>query len=256
MLLDGAMGTSLHALGWPRAKPTVLANLEAPELVTAVHQGHLKAGARVLCTNTFSALMLSGPRMERAVRAGATLAQAAAGKQAKVAGSLAAFGLAVGDPQLRLVLQILIECGVDLAVLETANQVSDAHAAVTLHSALLHAVPLVVSASTTDGSHADRERVKSVIAAVQAAGHPGLEAGLNCGRGPHEALRFYNLGPKPVRWLKPSTGVGTGRVGPDVMAAFVRAASLEGCRFLGGCCGTDAETLMAMGAALVGKASR
>ena len=38
VLLDGAMGSALQARGWPTTKPTVLANLEAPELVEKVHR--------------------------------------------------------------------------------------------------------------------------------------------------------------------------------------------------------------------------
>ena len=48
VLLDGAMGSALRELGWPRDRPSVLANLEHPEQVRDVHEAHLAAGARVL----------------------------------------------------------------------------------------------------------------------------------------------------------------------------------------------------------------
>ena len=81
VLLDGAIGTALRSLGWPVSEPTVLANLRAPALVSAVHTGYRLAGCRVLHTNTFGALLgnIDTPELRHsAVREGARLARAAA----------------------------------------------------------------------------------------------------------------------------------------------------------------------------------
>ena len=77
-----------------------------------------------------------------------------------------------------------------------------------------------------------------------------MELGLNCCRGPSEALRLaLSLRPMP-RWIKPSTGSPDDPVDEHVMAAFARAARLRGVRFIGGCCGTTAGTLGTMAGAL------
>ncbi len=46
VLLDGAMGTALRALGWPVSEPTVLANLDARESL-ALQAAGLGAGRRL-----------------------------------------------------------------------------------------------------------------------------------------------------------------------------------------------------------------
>ncbi len=250
VLLDGAMGSALRDAGWETRRPTVLANLDAPELVGGVHRAHRAAGARVLATNTFSALLVSDRRGPSAVREGVRIARREAGRAARVAGTVAAFGLAVDDPQLEEVVGILVEEGVDLLVFETCNKVEDAAHALGLRRRLAPRLPAVVCASTTDGSREDWQRVREVVACVQGAGEPQAEAGLNCCRGPYDALRIA-LSCEPVlRWVKPSTGLPGDRVADDVMAAFAITARRGDARFIGGCCGTTSRTLGAMGRAL------
>lgn len=250
VLLDGALGTGLRARGWPADEPTVLANLEAPEQVLDVHREHLRAGAAVLGTNSFSALMVGDARCAEAVRGAVRLAREVAGDTARVAGSLAAFGLAGGDPQLREVVSILVGEGVDLLVFETCHRPLDAAAALELQADLAPRLPTVICASTTSGDHADEQAVRDVLQLVRSQGDARVEAGLNCCRGPHDALRQALATSPPVAWVKPSTGLPGDRAGPDVMAAFARAARLRGVRYVGGCCGTDGTILQEMAGAL------
>jgi homocysteine S-methyltransferase len=250
VLLDGATGSCLRQQGWPATAPTIMANLEAPELVERVHRSHRDAGAQVLSTNTFSALMLDDGRCRKAVKLGANLARRAAGPKVKVAGTVAAFGLAVEDGQLREVVATLADQGVDLLVFETCNKLRDAVQALILRDEVAPHLPAVICVSTTDGGKADRDRVRTIIDFVHAAGDPQVDVGLNCCRGPHDALRVA-LSTRPVlRWVKPSTGLPGDQVDAHVMAAFARAAHLNQVRFIGGCCGTTPETLAEMGRAL------
>lgn len=250
VLLDGAMGSCLRQNGWPADLPTVAANLQAPELVERLHAAHRAAGARILTTNTFSALMLEGSQCLTAVRTGVQLARRAAGAHARVAGSVAAFGLAVDDPQLRDVVHLLADEGVDLLVFETCNKLRDAVQALILRDQVASHLPAVICASTTTGDKADRDRVRAVVSFVQAAGDPQVEVGLNCCRGPHDALRIALAAQPVLRWVKPSTGPRGDQCDEGIMAAFARAARLNRVRFVGGCCGTSPETLAAMGSAL------
>lgn len=250
VLLDGAMGTALRERGWDRRLASVLANLDAPEDVLAIHRAHRQAGARVLTTNTFSALMVGEQRSAEAVRTGVGLARSAAAGQALVAGCVAAFGLSVGDPQLEVTVRLLVEEGVDLLVFETCNTLGDARAALQLKAALAPRLPVVICASSTDGGHDDRKRVTAILTAVRRLDDASVEVGLNCCRGPHDALVLSLATSPPVRWVKPSIGVADDRVDDNIMAAFARAARMRGARFVGACCGSSAATLSAMGSAM------
>jgi len=255
VLLDGAVGTALRSLGWPVSEPTVLANLEAPALVSALHAGYRTAGARVLHTNTFGALLgaTASPELRlSAVREGARLARKAATGGTLVAGSLGAYDLAFHGQRLRDVVAVLVDEGVDLLVFETCNQVSDAGVALQLRADCAPHLPLVVCASTTDGSASDRGHVEETLTLLRSSGED-VELGMNCCRGPHELFKVALAQPELPRWLKPSCGSPSDPVDDNVMAAFARAARLRGARFLGGCCGSDAGTITLMGAALRGR---
>ena len=253
VLLDGAMGTALRHRGWPVSEPTVLANLEAPQLVTAIHRGYVAAGAAVLHTNTFGALLgteFNEARRLDAVRAAVRLArEAAMAGESYVAGSLGAYDLVFQGPRLTEVVRALVDEGVDLLVFETCNQAHDAQIALEMRAEIAPGLPAVICASSTDGSHADDKRVAEVAAAV-AASEVGIELGLNCCRGPHETYKLALALPDFPRWLKPNTGPPDAIVDDNVMAAFARAAAQRGARFLGGCCGSDADTLRLMASAL------
>lgn len=112
-LLDGAMGTELDARGVGTAQElwSALALMEAPETVAAVHDSYLRAGARVITTNSYQATV---PGLVRAgldeqdagevIASSARLAleaagrlQARTGQQAVVAGSLGPYGAYLAD---------------------------------------------------------------------------------------------------------------------------------------------------------------
>jgi methionine synthase I (cobalamin-dependent) len=250
VLLDGAMGTSLRDLGWPAERPTILANLERPELVESIHAAHCEAGAQLITTNTFSALMAAQDKCIEAVREGARLARGVSGFDTRIAGSVSAFGLAVDDLQAEEVVKTLVEEGVDLLIFETCNKLEDAAHAIALRQKFAPALPAVISASTTDGSRPDWTRVRDIVAYVRSTGDSQLEAGLNCCRGPYDALRIALSSAPVIRWVKPSTGPPADPVGDEVMSAFARAAIRHSVRYVGGCCGTSHETLTAMSTAI------
>lgn len=254
VLLDGGMGTSLRSLGWPASDATVMANLHAPSLVASVHAAAVEAGARVLHTNTFGALLgARGSAKERldAVASGVRIARKAARGDVKVAGSLDTYDLAFHGPRLDEVVHALVDEGVDLLVFETANSTQDAMRALDARREFGSHLPGVVCCSTTDGSRRDLDRVLETTALLVASGED-IEPGLNCCRGPHEAFKVALTFPSMPRWIKPSTGLPDDMVDDNVMAAFARAAVLRGARYVGACCGGTGDTLLQMGAALTG----
>lgn len=255
VLLDGAMGTALFSRGWEPEHPTALANLQAPQDVLAIHREHRRAGAQILTTNTFAALSLDDGQRGDAVRAAVTLAREAASDPAQgpalVAGCLALYGIDESAPRLAQTVELLVAQGVDLLVFETCHTVAAARAALRLKATVAAHLPMVICASSTDGSAQDQQRVVDVLTAVRDDDSPDVEAGLNCCRGPEDTLVLSLSTSPPVRWVKPSTGLPAQPADSQAMAAFARAARLRGARFIGACCGSDPATLSAMANALL-----
>jgi S-methylmethionine-dependent homocysteine/selenocysteine methylase len=77
VVVDGGMGSELEARGVPMDHEAWcgLANLEAPEVVRAIHEDYIRAGADVVIANTFPANRAAltaagyGDRVEEANRA-------------------------------------------------------------------------------------------------------------------------------------------------------------------------------------------
>jgi S-methylmethionine-dependent homocysteine/selenocysteine methylase len=148
VILDGGTGTELQAAGVPMDGDawSGRANLDHPEIVQAVHEAYIRAGAQVIIANTFAANRAAlepaglGARVaeanRNAVRAALEARQAAAGQPVAVAGSMSSFcpvamhgRAAAGDaaaadacfPSLadyRAQAELLADSGVDLIALE------------------------------------------------------------------------------------------------------------------------------------------
>jgi S-methylmethionine-dependent homocysteine/selenocysteine methylase len=143
VVIDGGMGSELEARGAPMDHQAWCgrANLEAPDLVRAIHEDYIGAGADVIIANTFPtnrAAMAAagfGDRVEEMNRAavGAALEareRAAGGRAVAVAGSMSIWGpweeASGGElPSEAVVLDVyreqgemLAAAGVDLIVLE------------------------------------------------------------------------------------------------------------------------------------------
>lgn len=55
VLCDGAMGTQLMDVGLPSNIPAACWNIERPDTILAIHKKYIRAGARAILTNTFTA---------------------------------------------------------------------------------------------------------------------------------------------------------------------------------------------------------
>ncbi|RUU42317.1 homocysteine S-methyltransferase, partial [Mesorhizobium sp. M6A.T.Ca.TU.002.02.2.1] len=55
-ILDGGMGRELERIGAPFRQPewSALALMEAPEMVRRVHEDYIRAGAKVITTNSYA----------------------------------------------------------------------------------------------------------------------------------------------------------------------------------------------------------
>ena len=105
VVFDGAMGTMIYSRGVFINQCYDELNLRAPELIRAIHEEYVRAGAEVLETNTFGAnrVKLEQHGLADQVRdiniAATKLAREAAGDVALVAGAVGPIGVRIEHPQ-------------------------------------------------------------------------------------------------------------------------------------------------------------
>src|SRR6266571_525073 len=101
LVCDGAMGTMLYARGVFINKSFDALNLTAPVLVGDVHGEYVEAGADIIETNTFGANRIKlgsfgiADKLQAINAQGATIARAAAGDRAWVAGAIGPLGIRI-----------------------------------------------------------------------------------------------------------------------------------------------------------------
>jgi S-methylmethionine-dependent homocysteine/selenocysteine methylase len=146
IILDGGMGRELERIGAPFRQPewSALALMEAPELVRQVHEGYIRAGAKVITTNSYAVVPfhIGEARFrergeELAALAGRLAQEAAAGRDVKVAGSLppvfGSYQPELFDPELAAEYLSVLVRGmapyVDFWLAETQSSLEEATAA-------------------------------------------------------------------------------------------------------------------------------
>ncbi len=281
VVYDGGMGATLEQFDLSVERDYRLPGrchealvLNRPDVIEGVHASMLDAGAEVLETDTFQGSRLKlaewgleDHTLEINVKA-AQIARRAAGEHRFVAGSIGPTGFlpASDDPTLgaisfRELLKVfseqaqgLLEGGVDLIIIETAQDILELKAAVLgAREAFIEtgrAVPIQCSVSLLPqgGKMLLGTDISSVLATLEA-----LEVdviGLNCSTGPEDmrdAIRFLGENsPVPVHCI-PNAGlplqgpagetIFPEKPGPlaEVLGEFV---DRYGVAIVGGCCGT------------------
>jgi methionine synthase I (cobalamin-dependent)/5,10-methylenetetrahydrofolate reductase len=285
LVADGAMGTVLHAAGYPLDRALPELNLSDPGLVRSIHDSYLAAGVDVVQTNTFGAgplrLELHGlaERTAEVNAAGVRVARqaaAAAGRPVLVAGSVGPAvtvhqrrRVAAADREAALVAQVLalVDAGVDLLVLETFGYLDElAEAAgVALDVAGPAGVAVVAQATfAADGATLGGDTPRDVCAALDGLRVAAL--GTNCTLGPQGVLavvgQLRQHTDTPLSAL-PNAGLPRRRsgdrfsygVGARYLARYAQLLVGAGARMVGGCCGTTPSHLEAIVRAVAGEAA-
>ncbi len=268
---DGAMGTQLAARGGVQG-PT--ANLQFPEIVTAIHADYKAAGARILLTNTLTANRISlehaglADKLEEINRIGVELCRKAAGDDCYVCGDMTSTGkfleplgeyteeqfAANAAEQAR----ILADAGADCIIVETMTDVRET--AIDVRAAKeATGLPVIASISFDPAGEDFRtmmgDTVEKAVTDLAATGADVI--GVNCGTlDPWEAAKVIarmrsqtdlpliaqpNAG-KPEL----SGGEVIFRLTPDEFAQGVVECLKAGATILGGCCGTTPEHIAAL----------
>ncbi|MDW8292232.1 MAG: homocysteine S-methyltransferase family protein [Anaerolineae bacterium] len=267
VLLDGAWGTELIARGADPSACLDAHNLTHPELVLAIARAYVEAGSQILLTNTFGAnrLALSHHGLEAQARAinhaGVALSRQAAQGRARVFGSIGPSRMrwgSVSAAELRAAFAeqatALAEAGAEGLVLETMGDLREA--LIALEAAQATGLPVVACMSfhKPGDTACDGTTPEQAARAFTEAG--AYAVGANCGSGVahHVAIcrRLRSATTLPI-WIKPNAGVPRLQEGcwvyPDSAVEFVAHLPLliaAGAAFVGGCCGTSAETIAAL----------
>jgi methionine synthase I (cobalamin-dependent)/5,10-methylenetetrahydrofolate reductase len=286
VLGDGAMGTSLYSRGVFINRCYDELNLSQPDLVRAVHEEYLQAGAEIVETNTFgaNAFRLERPGLRDRVtdinKAGVRLARQAvqqlADKQAGtayVAGSIGPLGVlleplgktGLDEAQAAFFEQISALAaggpgvGADLLIIETMTSLNEAEQAVLAARAVAPDLPVIVMVTVDEDANClDGSSVEAAAVRIATWGVDGL--GCNCSVGPATVLtaieRMATATTVPLVAM-PNAGMPRSVDGrniylcsPEYMASFARKFVKAGAQIVGGCCGTTPQHIRAMKSAL------
>ena len=264
LVFDGALGTQLYEKGYFITRSFDEANLNRPDLVLQIHRAYVAAGAGIIESNTFGAnRALLGrygaqDRIREINRAGVRLAREAATDHTWVAGSVGPTGRMVAtltdERREALVdlfkeqIEMLLEEGVDLLVLETFISAGEIEAALAAARSL-YSGPIVAQVSFSE----ERTTIDGLSPAlvVQFLRDRGADvAGLNCAEGP--AFVFEIARQMTGRGLPISAQPNAGRprrldertlymTTPEYFGVYARRLFQAGVALVGGCCGTGPE---------------
>jgi len=279
LMLDGATGTNLFAMGLEAGEAPELWNTDRPDSIRALHDGFIEAGSDLILTNSFGGtryrlkLHKAEDRVAEINAAAARLAREradAAGRRVVVAGSVGPTGeilapvgaLSHGDAvaAFREQIRALMDNGADVAWAETISSEEEFRAVA--EAADAENAPFCGTLSFDTNGRTMMGVTSSAFAGI--AGNLPIQPiafGANCGTGAPDLLRtvlgISEADPDAIIIAKGNAGIprfvdgeieydGT----PELMARYACLARDAGARLIGGCCGTRPEHLVAMRAAL------
>ena len=272
LILDGATGTELNRrdvdTGLPLWSANALMNERDSGILQQIHEDYLRAGADIITTNTFRthrrALVSSGnaDRSLELTRRAVEIARAAiknipSDKPRFIAGSISTLedcyrpDLVPPDAELRAEhserIHHLIECGVDLILIETINTIREALVMAKL--ATITGTPVIVSfVCDCEGKILSGETLTEASSQLLPQGISAI--GVNCGPTPNllkpltelqlacgddfPLIAYGNIGyaDEKIGW------VNTDSENPK---AYCEHASHWPAKIIGGCCGTTPE---------------
>ena len=277
-IFDGAMGTMLQAGGLKPGACPELMNIDAPEVVRAIHEEYIAAGATIIETNTFGASRLKlahyglENRMEEINAAAVRIAKEAAGTRAKVAGSMGPTGRFIeplGDlgfeeayEGFREQAKALADAGADYLIIETCIDIQEMRAAL-LAAKEVTDLPIICQLSySEDGRTVTGTDPESAAVILDGLGADVI--GVNCSLGPEELVPVVKTLATSCRApisVQPNAGMPflkDGKtcfpMGPEEFGTWGPKLLAAGATYLGGCCGTTPAHIKALAESVRGLA--
>lgn len=269
ILLDGAMGTQIQKHGLTIGDRPERLNVTEPNAIIAIHRSYLEAGSQIIYTNTFGAsrTKLEGTGLTpqtvipAAVR-NARKAVAESRKEALVALDIGPLGelleptgqLSFEDAVSAFAeqVQIGVEAGCDLIVIETLTDLYEAKAALLAVKENTD-IPVFLTMSFEENLRSfTGTTLESLVALAEGLGATAF--GLNCSLGPVELLphveKLVTMTELPLI-IKANAGLpdpATGKygIGPEEFAEAMHRLFALGVNIVGGCCGTDPSYISAL----------
>jgi 5-methyltetrahydrofolate--homocysteine methyltransferase len=279
LLLDGATGTNLFAMGLMSGDAPELWNVDDPDKIRALHDGFIEAGSDLILTNSFGGtryrlkLHDAQDRVHELNKAAAEIARECADKVERkviVAGSVGPTGeilqpvgsLSHENAVLAFREQIagLLAGGVDVIWAETISSEEEFRAVA--EAAEAENAPFCGTLSFDTAGRTMMGVTSSAFAGIAGSiPNQPIAFGANCGTGAPDLLRtvlgISEADPNATIIAKANAGIPKyvdGRIEydgtPELMARYACMARDSGARLIGGCCGTKPEHLVAMRAAL------
>ena len=282
ILCDGAMGSMLYGRGIFINRCYDELNVTQPDLVRAIHQEYLQAGAVILEANTFGANRIRlerfgfESRVHELNSAGIRLARESAdharekhAAEVFVAGAVGPLGGRVGHgTKISLEeayeayaeqIRAQAEAGADLLIIETMMSLAESEQALRAAKAVAPALPVILMLTVDEAGNAlDGTTPEDAARLLEQWGADAI--GCNCSEGPGIVLatieRMRTATTLPLAAM-PNAGtpkVVDGRslylTSPEYMAGFARKFARAGATFIGGCCGTTPQHIRSMRGAL------
>lgn len=275
---DGAIGTLLLADGIPLERCFEELCVSEPERIRTIHEQYIRAGARVIETNTFGANAVRlerfgmGDRVAEINRAAAQLAKkAASGKGVYVAGSVGPLGISAEESSARGIdraqcfreqIAALLEGGVQAIFFETFMDFAEIEIAFRAKKELSE-IPEICSLSCDpEGRLACGMQLVEAFVKLREQG--AKVVGVNCMNGPGETAGL--LQGIPAEFLTaayPAAGQPkylNGQLSYDAtpgdFAKAAREMASRGVRLIGGCCGTTPAHVASIATAISNSPAR
>lgn len=266
LLADGAMGTYYSEITGLDISMCELSNRDAPGVIEEIHRAYVKAGARLLRTNTFSAntgaLSLPLSEVLTIIKEGYRLAVSAAQGKALVACDIGAIfypGDGDRDPfsEYCAIADAFLSCGGSLFLFETLAETEPfCKVAAYIKQKNPDAEILLSFALSPDGRTRAGIPLSALLPSLKENRRLLSGVGLNCGSGPmHLAVQAKTLcdyakaelGGLPVLAL-PNAGYPSVEqqrtvfmTPPTYFAQKTAEIASGGAAIIGGCCGTTPE---------------
>lgn len=270
LICDGAMGTMLYESGISFDHCFDEVNLSHPEIISRIHRSYIDAGADIVETNTFGGNFLrlahhgAEDKLADINREGVRLARAVADRvpdrKIWIAGSVGPLGkplepigkITRSDAQqfFREQIEVLLEAGVDLIMVETMSDVTEALQAVLAARSLSSSIPIVAQLSFNDeGKTLMGNKPADAVRILHENGADVV--GANCSVGPQillDVLERMAAGTDAPISIQPNAGmprVVGGRylylASAEYFGDFAKRFVAAGANIVGGCCGTTPD---------------
>lgn len=262
LVFDGAIGTMLYNKGIYINRSYDELNLTNPDIVQAVHEEYVRAGADIIETNTYgsTAHKLQQYGLDKNLYeinvAAVHLARKAVGENGYVAGAIGPLGLRIepyGPTSFEEAKELfkeqvlaLLAGGVDLFVLETFSDLSEIRQAIRAIKEVCDHAVIAQMTIQTDGNTLFGTTPEIFTTRLDEWGADVI--GLNCGVGPAivlSALEKMRLSTNKKLSAQPNAGLPRDVQGrqfymcsPEYMAKFAKRFIQAGAKLIGGCCGT------------------